>query len=147
MYQFLFQYFRNLGLEISDDDLSPQMEFDDWPEMKKLFQKRFSTKTRDEWCKIFEGTDACIAPVLSIHEAPLHPHNVERETFMEGEDGNEPAPAPKLSRTPGCNKPRPQPRIGQHTVEVLLEAGFSKEDVAKWLKEGVIDSSEAKSSL
>ena len=122
------------------------MDVENWAEQKKLFGKVFATKTRDEWCEIFQGTDACFAPVLSIDEAPVHPHNRERKTFMKCEDGYEPAPAPKLSRTPGCETPRPQPCIGQHTVDVLLEAGYTRQDVAAWLEQGVIKSHDTKSS-
>ncbi|XP_031564161.1 alpha-methylacyl-CoA racemase-like [Actinia tenebrosa] len=134
------------GLGIREDDLSQQLNFKTWAEKKKNFAKVFATKTRDEWCEIFKGTDACFAPVLSLDEAPLHPHNQRRNTFMKNGDEYEPTPAPKLSRTPGNCTPRRQPSVGQHTIEVLLEAGFGQDEVTDLLKKGVIES-QTKSSL
>jgi len=122
------------------------MDMAEWDQQKELFAKVFQTKTRDEWCKIFNGTDACFAPVLTLEEAPLDPHNVQQNTFIKGEEDYEPAPAPKLSRTPGHASTKPQPTIGQNTVDVLLEAGFSKQEITDWLKTGIV-ASDAKSSL
>jgi alpha-methylacyl-CoA racemase len=76
------------------------MSRDDWPALKVRFREIFKSKTRDEWSTIFDGTDACVAPVLSPWEAPSHPHNVARSTFVEVDGAVQPAPAPRFSRTP-----------------------------------------------
>ncbi len=76
-----------------------------WPEKKKQFAEIFRQKTRDEWCALLEGTDACVAPVLDLDEAPRHPHNVARQTFVEVDGVVQPAPAPRFSRHPQI-KPR-----------------------------------------
>ncbi|GAB3398890.1 CoA transferase [Massilia agilis] len=72
----------------------------DWPRLKDKFAALFKTRTRDEWCKLLEGSDACFAPVLDMAEAPDHPHNRERGTFMQVDGVTQPAPAPRFSRTP-----------------------------------------------
>ena len=92
--------------------------------MKRRFAELFKTKTRDEWCTILEGTDACFGPVLSMREAPEHRHNVARGTFVEVDGVVQPAPAPRFSRTPGAIQ-RPPAHPGQHTDEALAEWGFS----------------------
>ena len=98
--------------------------------MKERFAGVFRTKTRDEWEAVFAGTDACVAPVLSLAEAPEHPHNVARETFVEIEGVVQPRPAPRLSRTDPEIR-RPAARGGEHTDEILGEWGFSAEERAK----------------
>jgi len=77
-----------------------QHDLANWPERRAAFQRIFETRTRDEWCKIMEGTDVCFAPVLSLREAPAHPHNIARGTFIEVDGNVLPAPAPRFSRTP-----------------------------------------------
>src|SRR5262249_42951472 len=80
--------------------------------------------TRDEWCAIFDGTDACVAPILGLGEADEHPHNRARDLLVTDRQGKrEPAPAPRLSRTPGDGT-RPLPRVGEHTRAVLAEYGL-----------------------
>jgi len=114
---------------------------DDPQEMKKKFTEIFLTKTRDEWTEVFKDLDACFSPILEYDEAPHHPHNVHNKTFLKNEHGGyEPAPAPKLSRTPGVNQVYPQPAIGQHTTEVLTEAGFSSSEIENLLKIGAVES-------
>eukprot|EP01064_Diplonema_japonicum_P017203 TRINITY_DN2525_c2_g1_i1.p1 TRINITY_DN2525_c2_g1~~TRINITY_DN2525_c2_g1_i1.p1 ORF type:complete len:360 (+),score=38.15 TRINITY_DN2525_c2_g1_i1:53-1132(+) len=90
-----------------------------YPAMKQLFTETFLTKTRDEWTTVFHGVDACAFPVLTPQEAAKEPHNVKRGTFMGKKSIPDPAPAPKLSRTPGINSIRPMPKIGQHTDEIF----------------------------
>ena len=72
-----------------------------WKEHKLRLTELFLSKSRDEWCEIMEGTDICFAPVLSMAEAPDHPHNAKRGTFIEIEGVVQPGPAPRFSRTPG----------------------------------------------
>ncbi len=96
--------------------------------MKERVATLFRTKTRDEWCKIMEGSDICFAPVLSMAEAPNHPHNKLRGTFVERDGVVQPAPAPRFSRTPGAIQ-RPPARPGEHTEEALRDWGFSATDL------------------
>ena len=80
--QFYAELLRLTGLE-GDPDVPWQHDKNEWPRMKERMREIFKTKTRDEWCEIMEGTDVCFAPVLSLAEAPQHPHNVHRDTFVE----------------------------------------------------------------
>ena len=101
-----------------------------WPELKERLRRVFRTKTRDEWCAVMEGTDVCFAPVLDLGEAPSHPHNRERGTFIEVAGTLQPRPAPRFSRTDPGN-PRPPAHAGQHTVEVLTDWGFSADEIRR----------------
>src|SRR5579872_5481808 len=86
---------------LSDDAaFDAQMECEAWPSLKQKLAEVFATKTRDEWCAIMEGTDVCFAPVLTIAEAPMHPHMAARKTFVKRHGVTQPAPAPRFSRTP-----------------------------------------------
>jgi alpha-methylacyl-CoA racemase len=106
--------------------------------MKERMKEVFKAKTRDEWCALMEGTDVCFAPVLSLEEAPKHPHNVHRNTFLELEGIVQPAPAPRFSRTPG-EVARPPAHAGQHTDEVLAEwLGADADRIAKLRANGAI---------
>ena len=105
--------------------------------MKERLAGIFRTKTRDEWCELMEGTDVCFAPVLSMGEAPQHPHNVHRGTFVDVAGITQPGPAPRFSRTPGEIR-RPPAHAGQHTDEVLAEAGVDADRLAKLREAGAI---------
>ncbi len=118
-------------------DLPHQHDKSSWPAMKERLTELFLTKTRDEWCDLLEGSDACFAPVLSLSEAPQHPHNVERGTFVERNGVVQPAPAPRFSRTPG-EIARPPAFPGQHTDEALVEWGLDADVVAKLRVDGAI---------
>jgi alpha-methylacyl-CoA racemase len=120
-----------------DPDLPWQHDKATWPAMKLRLAEVFKTKTRDEWCEILEGTDACFAPVLSMAEAPQHPHNVQRETFVERNGVVQPAPAPRFSRT-GAEIQRPPAFPGQHTDEALADWGFAADRVAALREAGAI---------
>jgi alpha-methylacyl-CoA racemase len=99
--------------------------------MKQRMGEIFKSKTRDEWCEIMEGSDVCFAPVLTMSEAPKHPHMKARGTFVDAEGGKfQAGPSPRFSRTPGAVQ-GPAPIIGQHTDEVLGDFGFSGEEIAK----------------
>jgi alpha-methylacyl-CoA racemase len=106
----------------------PQHDRAKWPEMKMQFEKAFRSKTRDEWVKAFEGSDACFAPVLSWSEAPRHPHNRARSAFTSVKRVEQPAPAPRFSRTP-AEVLRPPPERGEGGAQALKEWGFSEEQV------------------
>ena len=123
------------------------MDLDEWPKAKDQLARAFSTKTQAEWCETFKDLDACVEPVLTTDEAPTHPHNKERKTFILNDGTYEPAPAPKLSKTPGNCEPKPPLCIGEHTLEVLHEAGYSQAEIQELLREGIIDCPNTKSSL
>tara|TARA_X000000368_G_scaffold400410_1_gene372258 strand:- start:2729 stop:3859 length:1131 start_codon:yes stop_codon:yes gene_type:complete len=112
-----------------DDNLSSdQMSRDDWPEKKKAVKDIILTKTREEWCRIMEGTDVCFAPVLNMEEAPNHPHNKARHTFIELEGVTQPAPAPRFSRTQPEVQSSPS-LVGEHTDEILQSLNLSAEEI------------------
>jgi alpha-methylacyl-CoA racemase len=114
---------------ISDPEFQRQMNRAHWPSLKEKLTVLFKTKTRAEWCELMEGTDICFAPVLNMDEAPKHPHNVARETFVEVAGVIQPAPAPRFSATPGAIQ-GPPPRTGGQTRSALADWGFSEEDIA-----------------
>ncbi len=106
----------------ADPAFKAQMDRGEWPGLKAKLASIFKTKTRAAWCEIMEATDVCFAPVLGIAEAPSHPHNVARKTFIEVAGVTQPAPAPRFSATPGAVQ-RPPPAIGAHNAEVLADWG------------------------
>jgi alpha-methylacyl-CoA racemase len=122
---------------LSDADLPDQWDRSAWPVLQDRFAELFRTRTRDEWVALLEGTDACFAPVLSMTEAPDHPHNRARSAFVEVDGISQPAPAPRFSRTPAAVT-RGAARPGEQTVELLREAGLSDERVAALLDGGVV---------
>jgi alpha-methylacyl-CoA racemase len=124
---------------LKGEELPPQNNRETWPRMKERVAALFKTKTRDEWCKIMEGSDICFAPVLSMEEAPSHPHNQHRATFVELDGVSQPAPAPRFSRTPSSIA-RPPAAAGQHTEEALRDWGFSSSDVDRLKSTGVVQS-------
>jgi alpha-methylacyl-CoA racemase len=134
--QFYAQLLELSGLG-EEDDLPHQQDREHWPAMKDRVAAIFRTKTRDEWCEIMEHTDVCFAPVLSLAEAPEHPHNVERGTFVERNGVVQPAPAPRFSRT-SPEIQRPPAHAGQHTDEVLAQFGFDADRLAKLREIGAI---------
>jgi alpha-methylacyl-CoA racemase len=85
---------------LSDQAFDAQMDRSGWPKLKQKLTEVFKTKTRDQWCKIMEGSDVCFAPVLTMAEAPSHPHMAARGTFINRHGVTQPAPAPRFSRTP-----------------------------------------------
>ncbi|MCP3989077.1 MAG: CoA transferase [Actinomycetia bacterium] len=134
------QFYAEL-LELSglgtEDDLPRQMDRTQWPAMKQRVGAIFASKTRDEWSEIMEHSDVCFAPVLSLEEAADHPHNVERGTFVDAFGLTQSAPAPRFSRTePAIDRPAPHP--GQHTDEVLAEAGLEGDDIEKLRQTGAV---------
>jgi alpha-methylacyl-CoA racemase len=122
---------------LKGQELPNQMDRTAWPALKQQLAKIFKSKTRDEWCKIMEGSDVCFAPVLSMEEAPKHPHNRHRDTFVEVEGVVQPGPAPRFSRTPGKVQ-RPPASPGEHTEEALRDWGFTSVDLEKLRAQGAI---------
>ena len=133
--QFYAELLDRLGL--ADEEMPAQLDRDDWPTMRERFEALFQTRTRNEWCELLEGTDVCFAPVLSMAEAPEHPHMKARGAFVEVGGTIQPAPAPRFSRTPAkVSCPPPQP--GQDTVAALKSWGIPDEKVSRLLADGVI---------
>ncbi len=122
---------------ISDPDFSAQMDRALWPDLKDRLGMVIARKTRAEWVAIMEGTDVCFAPVLSLDEAPRHPHNQARETFVEIEGVIQPAPAPRFSKSPGLIS-GPPPAIGAHNRAALMDWGFNDSEIESLVKDGVI---------
>jgi alpha-methylacyl-CoA racemase len=115
-------------LEINDPEFSKQMDRSSWPKLSEKIAETIKRKTRQEWEKIFENSDACVAPVLSLDEAPYHHHNQARGTFVEVDGVMQPAPAPRFSRTPGAIASPPS-SPGDSTREILEEFGFDKKTI------------------
>lgn len=122
--------------------LPGQFDRDGWPDARERFAAVFRSKTRDEWCALMEGSDVCFAPVLSLAEAPEHPHNRARATFVEVDGVVQPAPAPRFSRTAPAIRRGPA-RRGEHTDEALADWGFSAGEIAALRAQGAIAGEEA----
>ena len=136
--QFLAEMVRLTGLaEDGAGDLPDQMDRSTWPAMKERMAALIRTKTREEWCRLMEGSDACFAPVLDADEAAVHPHNASRGTFIRPDGILQPAPAPRFSRTvPEVAGPPARP--GQHTDAVLADWGLSGEEIVKLREAGAV---------
>ena len=124
-----------LGLD--PKDFGDQHDRSGWPAMKEAFRRVFRTRTRDEWVAAFEGTETCFSPVLSLVEAPQHPHQRARGNFVEVEGVLQPAPAPRFSRSRGAIS-RPPPQVGEHTDEVLQQWGFAPSEIVLLRRAGAI---------
>ena len=133
--KFYAELLRITGLK--DEKLPQQYDRSAWPAMKERFAAVFKTKTREEWCRLMEGSEVCFAPVLSMTEAPRHPHNRERNAFVEVAGVIQPAPAPRFSRTPSKIQRAPA-KAGEHSEEALRDWGFSSDEVSKLSASGVI---------
>jgi alpha-methylacyl-CoA racemase len=120
--QFYLQLMATLDLDPAEWS---QMDRDKWPALREELARIFATRSRDEWAKVFEGVDACVAPVLSYEEVADHPQMAERESFVEVDGIRQPVPAPRFSRTPGSVGSVPQ--IAADTEAVLGEVGISRE--------------------
>jgi len=123
-------------LELDPNEF-PQMDQALWPELKERVAALFLERTRDEWCDLLEGTDVCFAPVLTIAESREHPHNKERGTFINIDGVGQPRPCPRFSRTDSAIERSPA-RAGEHTQEILDEAGFGDDEIASLRKTGAV---------
>ncbi|KAE8751532.1 hypothetical protein FOCC_FOCC001779 [Frankliniella occidentalis] len=138
--QFYAELLDKMGLE---EEAVPQ--HGDWPAARQVLAERFRERTQAEWCSVFDGSDACVTPVLTLEEAARHPHNVARGAFLRPGEGHGgptvPQPAPKLSRTPGVSRAAGSPADGyvpgKDTRRVLRELGYSDAQVQRLLDEGV----------
>ncbi len=121
---------------VNDSDFDNQLDPTKWAACKKKLTEIFKAKTRDEWCESMEGTDVCFAPVLSLDETTEHPQIRTRNTLIEIQGVRQPAPAPRFSRT-RPSTPKPTPKIGEHTEEVLADYGFGADQIQA-LKDGKV---------
>lgn len=132
--QFYALLLERCGLD--DPDFQAQWDRAAWPALRGKLERLFATRTRQQWCELLEGSDACFAPVLDFEEARAHPHHRARNSFQETDGIVHPAPAPRFSRTQGA--PGPVTRAGQHTDALLAELGHSADDIARLRQRGVI---------
>ena len=114
---------------IDSEHLPDQNDRAAWPEMRKRFAKIFATRSRDEWVAVAAGRDACLAPVLTIDEAPAHPQMQTREVYASFDGLRHPSPAPRFSRTPSILR-RPTPVPGQDSRQALTDWGVPPDQVA-----------------
>lgn len=119
--KFFALFAEKVGLDAS---FGSQFELPKWPQQKAKLAEIFRTRTRDEWTAIFDGTDACVAPVLGLDEAPLHPHNVARDSFVRVDGEWQPSPAPRFSRTPAV-VPHPAAPADSDARSILGDYGFA----------------------
>jgi ABC-type glycerol-3-phosphate transport system permease component len=133
------QFFAALldGLGLREVFPGAQHDVGRWPEQRALLARTFLTRTRDAWAAHFAGTDACVSPVLSLLEAPAHPHLAARSTFVQVDGRLQPGPAPRLSRTPAAVRSGPR-GAGQDTAAALADWGFSTDDVQRLLEQGAV---------
>ncbi|MGQ0674742.1 MAG: CaiB/BaiF CoA transferase family protein [Rhodospirillales bacterium] len=122
-------------LELACETLPDQMDRTRWPELKRRIAAAVAARTRAEWEAIFEGSDACVAPVLSFAEAPMHPHNAARRSFVSAFGVTQPAPAPRFERTPGAVA-GPPPAPGRDTRAALKDWGFADSEIDALVESG-----------
>ncbi|MFZ5608657.1 MAG: CaiB/BaiF CoA transferase family protein [Pseudomonadota bacterium] len=120
-----------------DPDFAHAMDRAAWPRLKAKLAAVIKQKTRAEWEAVFDGTDACVAPVLSMSEAPDHPHLAARGTFVTVAGARQAAPAPRFSRTPAA-PPRPPATPGQHSRAILADWGFADADITALVAQKVV---------
>jgi alpha-methylacyl-CoA racemase len=127
------RFYRVLLQTLAIDSIDPADQYDEakWPQHEAIFREIFATKSRDQWVKVFAGTDACFAPVLSMTEAPKHPHNEARKTFVEIDNVIQPAPAPRFSRTESRVSSAPSDP-GDGDQRVLSKWGLSDIEIASF---------------
>ncbi len=133
--QFYAEFVERAGLD--ESEFGEQGGPEQWEAVRGRLQAIIRTKSRDEWCEIFEGSDACVAPVLDFVEAPGHPHNVARDTYINVAGVVQPAPAPKFSRT-ACDTPAEPHAEGADTAEILSDYGFEAGEIDALRASGAI---------
>ncbi len=133
--KFLEEFLRRM--EIDPKEMPPKLDRQRWPEAKAMLAARFKARSRDEWCRLLEGSDACFAPVLSLAEAPTHPHTRARRTFVEVDGIVQPAAAPRFSRTP-AGRPTPPEPPGERGIASLAEWGLATDEIASLKRCGAL---------
>jgi alpha-methylacyl-CoA racemase len=131
--QFYALFVEKAGLD--PDTFAEQAGAEDWPRLRRRLAEVIRQKTQQEWCDLLEGTDACVSPVLDILEAPRHPHNRARGTYIEIDGLQQPAPAPRFSRT-RCDQPGAPSAEGADSEEVLRELGLGTDEIAELRRSG-----------
>jgi alpha-methylacyl-CoA racemase len=132
--KFYMALLERMGL--ADEALPSQHDRARWPELRRRFAQVFAAKSRDDWCDVFAGSDACFSPVLTFAEARDHPHNVARRGHMTLGGVDQPAPAPRFSRTPGAALRAP-PERGALGAEALADWGFTDTEIERLRAQGV----------
>jgi len=141
--KFFAEFAQRIGLD--ESFIRRQYDPRSWPEMRTAIAARLATRTRDDWCRDLDGSDACVAPILSLHEAPSHPHAKARGAFVEIDGVMQAAPAPRFSRTEAAT-PRAASVAGSDGEAVLVEAGFSRDQLAALLASGALRLPESKTA-
>jgi alpha-methylacyl-CoA racemase len=133
------KFFAQLAAALGLEPRFVQRQYDRrlWPEMRAAIAAAVRRHTRDEWCARLEGSDACFAPVLSFDEAAQHAHARARGAFIEVDGVVQPAPSPRFDRTP-AGQPTPTPEVGEHTAQLLAEAGCGAAEIASLRAAGVV---------
>lgn len=122
---------------LSEEEFGDQNNREKWPELKEKLAAVMKTKTQVQWCEIMEGTDVCFAPVVNFMDAPKHPANVARNTYIELDGMPQPAPAPRFSRTPSQVQHGAHD-AGEDTDQVLTAMGFGEQELSSLKESGVI---------
>jgi len=126
---------QRLGIE--DIEADSQYDPRTWPSLRRRLAAEFAERTREVCEELFDGVDACVFPVLSMSEAPQHPQNLARGTFVTRDNVVQPAPAPRFSATP-TRLDLPPPAAGEHTSEILADLGVSAEEISRLGDSGII---------
>jgi alpha-methylacyl-CoA racemase len=124
-------------MDIDPTTLPSRDDESQWPLLREFLAARFAERTRDEWEKVFDGSDACVAPALSFTEAPRHPHLVARSTYVERDGLVQPSPSPRFSRT-ASELPPPAPQRGEHAEAALRDWGVASEEMDRWRESGAL---------
>jgi alpha-methylacyl-CoA racemase len=132
--RFYAEFVQKLGLNAAD--LPKQHDRNGWPILRERFTAAFLSRTRDEWCAVFDGSDACVAPVLTFSEAPLHAQHVARKSFVEVAGVVQPAPAPRFSATPSSIQ-RVAPQRGEQGLSALKDWGFDNTTIQRLRERGL----------
>ena len=135
-YELLKQY-----AELDDSLFTNQNAVEQWPQQTLELTRVFKTKTQSEWCDIMQGSDVCFAPILNLEEAPSHPHNIDRQTYIDVAGMTQPAPAPRFSRTPSTVRFESQ-AVGRQTIDILKSAGVSNTEIEKLIDDRVVSACE-----
>ena len=135
-YELLKQY-----AELDDSLFTNQNAVEHWPQQTLELTRVFKTKTQSEWCDIMQGSDVCFAPILNLEEAPSHPHNIDRQTYIDVAGMTQPAPAPRFSRTPSTVRFESQ-AVGRQTIDILKSAGVSDAEIEKLIDDRVVSACE-----